>query len=131
MAGPDVLVFGAVRILLRVVLVIVGLAAVGGFVAAVSWLWGNISVSHGYLVGIAIVLGLLFLVIGIHWGVTTRRGKGRNPTSSTADEPPPQKTPGWYRDPSGATRWWDGVRRAPTLPQPPDGAGLAAEPPSQ
>lgn len=95
--APDVLVFGAVRALLRGLVVVFGLAALGGFVAAISWLWGNISISHGYLVAVAIVFGLIFVVIGVHWGVTTRTAKLRNPAIATLDQPRPQKAPGRHR----------------------------------
>jgi uncharacterized Tic20 family protein len=31
--------------------------------------------------------------------------------------PPPMPPPGWYRDPAGAMRWWDGGAWGPAAPQ--------------
>lgn len=44
-------------------------------------------------------------------------------TDTTSGADPAGPPPGWYVDPSGGSRWWDGTGWGPTAPDRPGGGG--------
>ncbi len=117
------------KALVRVVAVLAGLIVLGGILAAVIWLWANISLSHGYLVAAGAVIGLIFVVVLVHWAVTTLSARSVTATSSATDQPPEETPAGTSFDSGPAARRQDGVQwTAIAGDRPPGSEELAPEP---
>jgi hypothetical protein len=52
-------------------------------------------------------------------GLGLPEGAAPKPASSPLS-PPPAAPPGWYPDPAGLVRWWDGTQWTPVTQAPPD-----------